>query len=83
MAIIPHLVTAADIVERVYKLIKRIQTDRIESRNKDVLAVQSDIDKLREIVELQMELLQKREAEMADLSARLSKLESRKRFLFW
>ena len=83
MAIIPHLITGVDIFDRVYKLIRRIQADKVESRNKDIMLLQSDIDKLREVVELQTTLLQERDAEMAGLIARIEKLEARKKFLFW
>lgn len=83
VAIIPHILTAADVFDRVYKLIRRIQTDRVESRNKDVMALQADIDKLGEILELQTQLLQKKDIELADLVARVEKLEAKKKFLFW
>ena len=83
MAIIPSILTAADVFDRVYKLIRRIQADRVESRNKDIQQLQSEIDKLREVVELQTRLLQEREEQMASFATRLEQLESRKRFLFW
>jgi polyhydroxyalkanoate synthesis regulator phasin len=83
VAIIPHILTAADVFDRVYKLIRRIQSDRVESRNKDLQLLQSDIQKLGEVVELQTRLMQERDEQIVNLTARLEKLESRKKFLFW
>lgn len=74
VSFVPHLFTAADIIERVYKLVKNIQVNRERSRNDDIAQLQDDVDALREAVELQTQLLQDRERELAELKAEIAEL---------
>jgi hypothetical protein len=82
VAIVPSILTAADVAERIYKLIRKIQEDRVQSRNRDILLLQDDVDHLREAVELQTRLLQAQETDLADLRATLAELRQPKRRWF-
>jgi len=80
---VTHIPTAIDVFGRIYKLVRTIQGSQTKSRNEDVARLQSDIDALKEAIELQTELMEKREKEIAELRRDLQALRGQVNTPWW
>jgi gamma-glutamyl:cysteine ligase YbdK (ATP-grasp superfamily) len=80
VAIVPHILTAANVAERIYALVQKIQADRVQSRHRDILLLQDDIDSLREAVELQARYMAEKDREIAELRRDVQEMRAKRRW---
>jgi hypothetical protein len=82
VTVVPHILTAADVAERLYKLVRKVQDDRLHARELDTRRLAAEVDELRDRVREQALAMEAREREIADLRKALDELRAPKRRWF-